>query len=332
MKVLVIGGAGFVGSVVVQQLCQAGHDVTVCDNLSTGNAWTVPPDARFVPSDLTDARSVGLVMRGGYDAVAHFGGLSNARASFRDPLRYLRTNFGGSLNLLTGLREYGINRLVYASSAAVYGDPGPKPVTETAAVAPATPYAYSVAAVEQAISYETMTSDLGAVTLRMFNVAGAYGSLGEWHHPETHLIPAALQVAAGVRDPLAIYGVDHDTADGTAVRDFVHVADAARACVLALEATTRPGHQVYNIGTGMGHSVLEVLRMARAVIRYPIPVDEIGAHDWEAPIVVASSERARHGLGWVPQRSDLRQIIEDAWTFLHGHLGCGADLGSAVIA
>jgi UDP-glucose 4-epimerase len=236
MKVLVVGGAGFLGSVVVHQLCRAGHDVTVCDNLSTGNAWAVPPEARFVPSEMADHRSLELVMRGGYDAVAHLAGLSQARASIREPLRYLRVNLTGSLELLAAMREQGVRRLLFASSATVYGDAGPHPVQESAPLAPASPYAFSVAAVEQAILYESLASGLSAVTLRLFNVAGACGPLGEWHHPETHLIPSALQVAAGVRDSVPLYGSDHSTLDGTAVRDFVHVGDAARACVLGLEA------------------------------------------------------------------------------------------------
>jgi UDP-glucose 4-epimerase len=332
VKVLVVGGAGFLGSVVVHQLCRAGHDVTVCDNLSTGNAWTVPGEARFVPSDVTDARSLDLVMRGGYDAVAFVAGLSTAGASFREPLKYLRTNVGGMVELLTDMRENGIRRLVFASSAAVYGDPGPEPVSESAPVAAATPYACSLVTAEQAIGYEAMTSDLGAVTLRLFNVAGACGSLGEWHHPETHLVPSALQVAAGVRGALPVYGTDQPTPDGTAIRDFVHVGDAARSCLLALDATAEPGHRVYNIGSGTGHSVRAVLREVRAVSGYPIPTDEVGPRPWEPPVLVASIDRARHELGFVPRRSELHQIVEDAWTFLHGHLGCRPDLGSLVIA
>jgi len=332
VKVLVVGGAGFLGSVVVHQLCEAGHEVTVGDNLFTGNAWAVPAEARFVPSDISDASSLDLVMRGGYDAVAHLAGLSQARASVREPLRFLRTNLGGSLELLASMREHGVRRLVFASSATVYGDPGPGPVPESAPRAPASPYAFSVAAVEQAIAYESAASGLSAVILRLFNVAGSSGPLGEWHHPETHLIPAALQVAAGVRDSVVVYGTDHDTPDGTAVRDFVHVSDAARACVLALEATAEPGQRVYNVGTGTGHSVREVLRTARAVSCYPIPTVDAGRRPGDVPVLLAAAERARLELGWAPQRPDLDGMISDAWTFLRGHLGCRADLGSVVIA
>ena len=332
MKILVVGGAGFLGSVVVHQLCRAGHDVTVCDNLSTGNAWAVPAEARFVPSDISDPRSLDSVMRGGYDAVTHLAGVSQARASVRDPLPCLRTNLSGSLELLASMREHGVRRLVFGSSAAVYGESVRRPVTESAALAPTTPYAFAVAAVEQAIAFEAMASNLSAVTLRLFNVAGASGTLGEWHHPETHLIPATLQVAAGVRDCIPVYGIDHDTPDGTAIRDFVHVTDAARACVLALEATAEPGQRVYNIGTGTGHSVLEVLRMAGVITGCPIPTTDAGRCPGDVAHLVASAERARRELGWTPRRPDLHQMIEDAWTFLHGHLGCRADLGSVVIA
>jgi UDP-glucose 4-epimerase len=332
VKVLVVGGAGFLGSVVVDLLCQAGHDVTVADNLFTGNAWAVPAEARFVPSDISDARSLDLVMRGGYDAVAHLAGLSQARTSVREPLRYLQTNLAGSLELLASMREHGVRRLVFASSATVYGDPGFGPVPESAPLAPASPYAFSVAAVEQAIRYESLASGLSAVTLRLFNVVGAYGALGEWHHPETHLVPTALQVAAGVRGTVPIYGTDHGTPDGTAVRDFVHVADAARACILALEATAEPGQRLYNIGTGTGHSVREVLRVARVVSGYPIATVDAGRRPGDVPVLLASIERAGLELGWAPQRPDLDGMIRDAWTFLRGHLGCRADLGSVVIA
>ena len=332
MKVLVLGGAGFLGSVVVHQLCKGGHDVTVCDNLATGNAWAVPAEARFVPCDMADAGSLDLVMRGGYDAVAHLAGLTLAGPSVREPLRYLRSNVARTLDLLAAMREHGVPRIVFSSSAAVYGDPGPGPVTESAPVAPATPYGYSAAVVEQVLLYEAMASNLAAVALRLFNVAGACGTLGEWHHPETHLIPSALQVAAGVRNTMAVYGTDYDTPDGTAIRDFVHVGDAARACVLALEATASPGYRLYNIGTGTGHSVRSVLRAARAVSGYPVPTTDAGRRPWETAVLVASTDRAGQELGWAPQRSGLHEIIEDAWTFLHGHLGARPDLGSVVIA
>jgi len=332
VNVLVVGGAGFLGSVVVHQLRTAGHDVTVCDNLSTGNAWAVPVEARFVPSDIADTTSLDVIMRGGYDGVVHLAGLSLAGASLQEPLRYLRVNVGRALDLLAAMRREGVNRIVFASTAAVYGDPGLGPVTESAPVAPATPYGYSAATVEQALLYEAMASGLAAVSLRLFNVAGACGTLGEWHHPETHLIPSALQVAAGVRDSVPIHGTDYDTLDGTAVRDFVHVGDAARACLLALEATAEPGYRVFNVGSGTGHSVRAVLRAARTVSGYPIATTEAGRRPWDVPALVADVERARHELGWVPRQSGLPNILEDAWTFLHGHLGARADLGSVVIA
>lgn len=332
MNVLVVGGAGFLGSVVVDQLCRAGYDVTVCDNLSTGNAWAVPNEARFVPSDIADPRSLDAVMGGGFDAVVHMAGLTQARASVREPLRYLRTNLTGSLEVLALMRGQGVRRLVFVSSASVYGDPGPLPVPEFMLLAPATPYAFSLAAVEQAILFEALASNLSAVTLRLFNVAGACGSLGEWHHPETHLIPTSLQVASGVRDSVPLYGTDHDTPDGTAVRDFVHVGDAARACVLALEATAEPGHRVYNIGTGTGHSVRAVVEAARTVSGHPIPTVEARRRPGDVPVLVAAAERAREELGWEPQLSALDDILSDALTFLRSHLGCRPDLSSVVIS
>jgi UDP-glucose 4-epimerase len=331
MKVLVVGGAGFLGSVVVDQLCRARHDVTVCDNLSTGNAWAAPAEAHFVRSDIADRRSIDQVMGGGYDAVAHLAGPSHGRASRNEPIRELRANVGGSLELLESMRKHGVRRLVFVSSAAVYGGAGGLPVPESAPLAPATPYGLSMAAVERAIGHEATASSLSALTLRLFNLAGACGPLGEWHHPETHLMPAALQVAAGVRDSIPVYGTDHDTPDGTAIRDFVHVSDAARACLLALEAPAEPGHRVYNVGTGTGHSVRAVLRAARDVSGFPIPTVDARRRSGDQSVLTASTDRARRELGWVAQHSGLDEMVEDTWAFLRGHLGCRAGLGSVLV-
>jgi UDP-glucose 4-epimerase len=332
VRLLVVGGAGYVGSVVVSQLCDAGHDVTVCDNLSTGNAWAVLPDARFVPADITDEESLELVMGNGYEAVLHFAGLSEADDSIRHPLPYLRANLVGSLNLLELMRARGVRRLVYSSSAAVYGDGWHVGVVEAAPLQPATPYADSKLAVERAIGYQAAATDLGAVTLRLFNVAGACGQLGEWHHPEAHLIPAALHVAAGVRDTVPVYGTDYGTPDGTAIRDYVHVADVARAHVLALETTAEPGHRIYNIGTGHGYSVQEVLEVARSVTGHPIPSVGGRRRDGDAPALVASTARARTELGFMAERPGLVTMIDDAWSFMRAHLGSRTSAGFGAIA
>lgn len=321
MKLVVMGGAGYLGSAVASALCEAGHDVTVCDNLATGNAWAVLPDARFVPADLMSPESLELVFRGGCDAVLHFAGLALAGSSIRDPLRYLQVNLAGSLNLLEAMQAHGIHRLVYASSGAVYGQPDRSPVTESTPCRPTTPYAASKLAVEDAIGFQAAAGHLGAVSLRYFNVAGARGPLGEWHHPETHLIPATLQVAAGIRGAVPIYGTDYDTPDGTAVRDYVHIADVTRAHALALEATLRPGHRIYNLGSGEGHTVREVVDAVRLATGHAIPAVEAPRRRGDVASLVASVERIRSELGWVPARSELATIVYDAWNWMRAHLG-----------
>lgn len=320
LKLLVVGGAGFIGSVVVAQLTQAGHDVTICDDLSTGNAWAVRPEARFVPVDITDQTSLMVVLGGNYDAVLNLSGLSLAEDSNAFPLRSLRSNVVGTLNLLDAMGAHGVSRLVHSSTAAVYGRPEQLPVTEAHPTCPATPYAAAKLFAEQAIGFQAAATGLGAVSLRCFNVAGASGPLGEWHHPETHLIPAALQVAAGIRGAMPVYGSDLATPDGTAVRDFVHVADVARAYVAALEATAVPGHRVVNVGSGVGHSVRQVIDVVRAVTGRAIPVVDAPSRDREPDTLVASILRAHQELGWVPAHPELHTIVDDAWTWLRSHL------------
>lgn len=320
-KLLVVGGAGFIGSVVVAHLNEAGNDVTVCDNLSTGNAWAVQSEARFVPVDIIDQASLTTVLGGGYDAVLDLSGLSFAEDSGASPLPCLRSNVIGTLNLLHAMEAHGLKRLVHSSTAAVYGRPDQVPVTETDPTRPISAYAAAKLFVEEAIGFQAAATGLGAVSLRSFNVAGACGSLGEWHHPETHLIPVALQVAAGIRDVVPVNGNGHETPDGTVVRDYVHVADVARAYVAALEATGRPGHRVYNVGSGVGHSVREVIEVVRSVTGRAIPTLEATTRNREPAALVASIVRAEEELAWVPDLPDLHTIVEDAWTWLRAHLG-----------
>jgi len=321
LKVLVVGGAGFVGSVVVAHLNDAGHDITICDNLSTGNAWAVQSEARFVPVDITDQASLTIVLGGDYDAVINLSGLSLADDSNAYPLRYLRSNVIGTLNLLHAMGAHGLKRLVNSSTAAVYGRPDKVPVTETDRTLPANPYAAAKLFVEEAIGFQAAATGLGAVSLRSFNVAGACGPLGEWHHPETHLIPVALQVAAGIRGTVPVYGSRHATPDGTAVRDYVHVADVARAYLAALEATGQPGHRVYNVGSGVGHSVHEVIDLVRSVTGRAIPTVDAPSRDRDPAALVASIVLAEEELGWVPALPDLHTIVDAAWTWLRSHLG-----------
>ena len=318
MKLLVVGGAGYVGSVVASQLLAAGHGVTVADNLSKGHADAVPGGADFAEVDVLDGPALASVVAGGgFDAVLHFAALSLVGESVAEPVRYFRTNVGGTLNLLDAMRAAGVHRLVFSSTAAVYGDPAEVPIVEDAPTVPTNPYGASKLAVDQAIAFAADAWGLGAVSLRYFNVAGADGPYGERHEPETHLIPLVLAAAAGQRPCVNVFGTDYPTPDGTAVRDYIHVADLARAHLLALDATAAPGHRVYNLGSGTGFSVREVIEAARAVTGREIEAVESPRRPGDPAVLVASSERIKADLGWEPTR-DLSAMVADAWRFLSG--------------
>ena len=265
MRVLVTGGAGYIGSVTAAQLVEGGHDVTVLDDLSTGHRWVVPEDARFVRGRLDDADLLPGLVAEGFDGVLHFAGRSQVEESVRHPALYFASNVGGTVALLDAMRAAEAPRLVFSSSAAVYGQPGEVPIPETALPRPVTPYGASKLAVDELLGYEAKAHGLAAVSLRYFNVAGASGRYGEAHEPETHLIPAVLQAAAGLRAGVQVFGTDYGTPDGTAVRDYVHVEDIARAHLMALEAVQPGTHRVYNVGNGTGFSVREVIETARRV-------------------------------------------------------------------
>lgn len=320
MRLLVVGGAGYIGSVVAAQLVEAGHRVTVADNLSKGHEWAVPPGAQLVGVDVLDATRLTEVVAQGYDGVLHFAALSLVGESVAEPVRYFRTNVGGTVNLLDAMRAAGVGRLVFSSTAAVYGEPEDVPIPETAPAVPTNPYGASKLAVDAAIGFESVATGLGAVSLRYFNVAGASGDLGELHDPETHLIPLVLRAAAGLRDSIQIYGTDYPTPDGTAIRDYIHVVDLARAHLLALDACSEGGHRIYNLGNGTGFSVREVVEVARAVTGRSIPAVEASRRAGDPAVLVASSERIRGELGWVPERPGLDQIIADAWDWTQRHL------------
>ena len=316
VRTLVVGGAGFIGSVVARHLLEAGHRVTVADNLSTGHAWAVPDGAELAVVDVLDADALARVVDQGFDAVLHFAALSLVGQSMAEPVRYFRTNVGGTLNLLDAMRAAGVRRMVFSSTAAVYGEPATIPITESAPTRPTNPYGGSKIAVDMAIGYEAAATGLGAVSLRYFNVAGASGRQGEAHDPETHLIPSVLKVALGEKDAVAIFGTDYPTADGTAVRDYIHVDDLARAHLLALEATADPGHRIFNLGNGTGFSVREVVDAARLVTGCQIPAVESGRRAGDPPVLVASSDLIRRELGWVPEKSQLEEMVSDAWNWM----------------
>jgi len=320
VKILVTGGAGYIGSIVAGQLLAAGHEVVVLDNLSKGHLAAVPEQGRLVEADLLDADAVQRVLGdGGYAGVLHFAALSLVGESVAHPDRYYRNNVCGTLNLLDAMRASGVPRLVFSSTAAVYGEPTEVPIPETAPPRPINPYGASKLAIDQLIAFTTAAYGLSAVSLRYFNVAGASGLLGEAHAPETHLIPLVLQTALGRRAAVSVYGTDYPTPDGTAIRDYIHVDDLARAHLLALEAA-RPGvHQVYNLGNGAGFSVREVVETARRVTGRAIPAVESGRRPGDPPVLVASSERIRSELAWLPGKADLGIIIADAWAWFQAH-------------
>ncbi|MFF3730272.1 UDP-glucose 4-epimerase GalE [Streptomyces sp. NPDC002476] len=311
-KYLVTGGAGYVGSVVAQHLLEAGHAVTVLDDLSTGFREGVPEGAEFIEGRIQDAAKW---LDPSYDGVLHFAAFSQVGESVTNPEKYWVNNVGGSVALLAAMRDAGVRALVFSSTAATYGEPATTPVTESDATAPANPYGATKLAVDHMISGEAAAHGLAAVSLRYFNVAGAYGGCGERHSPETHLIPLVLQVALGQRESIAVYGDDYPTPDGTCVRDYIHVADLAEAHLLALDAATPGEHLICNLGNGNGFSVREVIETVREVTGHPVPETAGPRRAGDPAVLVASATTARERLGWTPSRADLAGIVADAWTF-----------------
>ena len=318
MKLLVTGGAGYIGSVVAQQLLDRGHEVAVLDDISRGHRGAVPPGARLLEVGLADAAETRDALAEGFDGVLHFAALALVAESVEHPERYHRGNFVGTLNLLDAMREHAIKRLVFSSTCATYGEPEQVPMPETLPTNPVNSYGNSKLAVDRMIGDECRAHGLGAISLRYFNVAGAYGEFGEDHYPETHLIPLVLQAAAGTREHVSVFGTDYPTEDGTAVRDYIHVEDLGRAHLLAMDAI-RPGeHVIYNLGNGLGFSVRQVIEAARRVTGRDIPVSEEPRRPGDPAQLVASSEKIRAELGWEPEK-DLETMIADAWAWRQAH-------------
>ncbi|HTE49250.1 MAG TPA: UDP-glucose 4-epimerase GalE [Kofleriaceae bacterium] len=318
MRLLVTGGAGYIGSVVASQLLEAGHEVAVADDLSTGHRDAVPDGARFVEVDLVDRRQVLERLAGDWDAVVHLAGRSLVPESIEHPGMYFHCNVEAAVNLVELLGGSSAPRIVFSSTAAVYGEPERVPIGEDAPTRPTSAYGASKLAVDQLLGFAAPAHGLAAISLRYFNVAGAYGGRGERHRVETHLIPRVLAVAAGRADAVELYGTDYPTPDGTAIRDYIHVADLARAHLLAL-AAARPGqHRVYNLGNGAGFSVREVLAAAREVTGREIAANPHPRRAGDPARLVASSGRARQELGWTPERASLNEMIADAWAFMTG--------------
>ncbi|MEO6082593.1 MAG: UDP-glucose 4-epimerase GalE [Umezawaea sp.] len=313
MKLLVTGGAGYVGSVNAARLIESGHEVVVLDDLSTGHADAVPDGARFVQGDINDV--IGTVLAEGFDGVLHFAAKSLVGESMVDPAKYWQGNVVTSLRLLDAMREHGTPRLVFSSTAATYGEPEEVPISESTPTRPTNTYGASKLAIDHAITSYAAAHGLAAVSLRYFNVAGAHGSIGERHAVETHLIPLVLQVALGQREQIQIFGEDWPTEDGTCVRDYIHVTDLADAHLLALEHATAGEHRIYNLGNGTGFSVKQVIDTCREVTGHAIPAAIAPRRAGDPAVLVASSERARTELGWKPERADLTGIVRDAWEF-----------------
>ncbi|MFJ5547759.1 UDP-glucose 4-epimerase GalE [Streptomyces sp. NPDC093225] len=311
-KYLVTGGAGYVGSVVAAHLLEAGHEVVVLDDLSTGYRRGVPAGAAYVEGRIQDA---GRHLDGSFDAVLHFAASSQVGESVANPGKYWDNNVGGTLELLGAMRAAGVRTLVFSSTAATYGEPAEGLLTEASVTSPTNPYGASKLAVDHMIAGECAAHGLAAVSLRYFNVAGAYGEYGERHDPETHLIPLILQVALGQRASVSVFGDDYPTPDGTCVRDYIHVADLAEAHLSALEAATAGEHLVCNLGNGSGYSVREVIETVRKVTGRDVPEVTAPRRPGDPAVLVASAATARERLGWTPRRSDLAAIVTDAWEF-----------------
>jgi UDP-glucose 4-epimerase len=325
MKLLVTGGAGYIGSIVAQRLLDDGHEVVVLDSLERGHRKAVPAGARLVEVDLRDAEATRDAVAEGFDGALHFAAYALVAESVAHPERYYRNNVVGSLNLLDALRAADVKRLVFSSTCAVYGEPDVVPMDETTPTRPVNAYGASKLAVDGMIGDECRAHGLGAVSLRYFNVAGASGCLGEDHEPETHIIPNVLRAAQGINDCVQIFGTDYPTPDGTAVRDYIHIEDLASAHLAALEGA-RPGeHRIFNLGNGNGFSVREVIDAAREVTGLEIPVREAPRRPGDPPMLVAASGRIRAELGWEPRKPALAEMVGDAWAFAqarpHGYAG-----------
>lgn len=317
MKLVVTGGAGYVGSVCATTLLEAGHEVVVLDDLSTGNRDAVPDAATFVEGTIEDHIDDVLAgaANGPVDGVLHFAAKSLVGESVEHPAKYWHGNLDVSLALLDAMRRHSVNSLVFSSTAATYGEPDVVPITEDAPTRPTNPYGATKLAIDYAITSYCNAYGLGATSLRYFNVAGAYNGIGENHITETHLIPIVLQVAMGYRDKIMIYGDDWPTEDGTCIRDYIHIRDLADAHVLALQANASGTHRIFNLGSGDGYSVREVIEVCRDVTGHPIPAEVAPRRGGDPAVLIASSDAIRRELGWTPTRTQLRTIVRDAWDF-----------------
>ena len=316
MKILVTGGAGYIGGTVALRLLAGGHNVLIYDNFSHGHRDLVPAGTQLIEGELADRERLTRIFRDEQvDGVMHFAALIEAGESMKWPEIFFRNNTASTLSLLEAMLASGVNRLVFSSTAAVYGEPQGTPIDEDAVLAPTNAYGESKLLVEHMLTWLNRIHSLRYASLRYFNVAGAVEGRGEAHEPESHLIPLILDVALGRRKSIKIFGQDYSTPDGTCIRDYVHVGDLADAHLLALDALGTHARLIYNIGNGHGFSVREVVESVRRVTGHPIPVDEEPRRPGDPAVLVASSKRITDELGWKPKFSALDDIVRSAWVW-----------------
>ena len=322
MKILITGGAGYVGSHCVRALCAAGHEVVVYDDLRAGHRGAVDPRAVLTVADLADASALERTMsEGQFEAVMHFAALLSVGESVNHPLKYYENNVVNTVRLLQAMERHGVRKFVFSSTCATYGVPTSVPITEDLPQSPTNPYGHTKLAIEWALRDSVVAWGLGACALRYFNASGAAAdaTLGEDHDPEDHLIPIVLQVALGQREKVQIYGVDYPTRDGTCVRDYVHVEDLARAHLLALESQETGGFRCFNVGTGVGTTVKEIIEAAREVTGHAIPAEPVPRRPGDPPELYADPAEIIGQLGWKPEYVDIEDTVRTAWQWHQSH-------------
>lgn len=319
MNILVTGGAGYIGSATAEALLKAGQSVTVYDSLVTGHRAAVPEGATFIQADLSDSHALAEALtKSKFDAVMHFAALIEAGESMKEPGRFYQNNVTNSLRLMENAVRAGVKKFVLSSTAAVFAS-SDEPLTEESPLGPTNVYGHTKLMVEQALEWYRQIHGLHFAALRYFNASGALPGRGEAHQPETHLIPLVLQVPLGLRDSIGIFGTDYPTPDGTCIRDYIHIADLVSAHLLALDGLGERDQLIYNLGSGTGYSVREVIETARQVTGQRIPTKELPRHPGDSARLVASSEKIKRELGWKPKHDDLSEIITSAWAWHKWH-------------
>ncbi len=320
MKILVTGAAGYIGSVVTEQLVEQGHLVIALDNLTNGHRAAVHPGATFVQTDLLDAEAIKtLLKQNPVDAVVHLAAEALIDVSMRDPGLFYRVNVVGGLNLLEAMVAANVKRMVFSSTAATYGEPETIPITEDSKLKPVNPYGESKLVYEKMLDWYRVAYGVKSVTLRYFNACGATKRFGEFHVPETHILPILFEVALGQRKTFSLFGTDYDTPDGSCVRDYIHVVDIARAHALALKNIDTVNARAFNMGNKVGYSNKQVIEAVRQVTGHPIPYVDAPRRPGDPARLVASSERIRADLGWQPQYPNLETMVETAWAWRMEH-------------